>query len=46
MGKSDTFEEAIAEFSMKYADQNPNDHNALDRAVRAGRVKAVFEEVR
>jgi hypothetical protein len=41
MGKSDVLDEAIASFSMAYADQNEKDHAALDRAVRSGRVKAV-----
>jgi hypothetical protein len=44
MGKSDAFDKAIAAFSMAYADQNEKDHDALDRAVRKGTVKAVFEE--
>jgi hypothetical protein len=43
--KSDAFDKAIADFSMAYADQNESDHAALDRAVRKGKVKAVFEEV-
>ena len=43
MGKSDAFDEAIAAFSMAYADQNEKDHAALERAVRKGKVKAVFE---
>jgi hypothetical protein len=46
MGKSDAFERAMADFSMAYADQNERDHAALDRAVRTGKVKAVFEEAR
>jgi uncharacterized protein (DUF2252 family) len=46
MGKSDAFDEAMAAFSMAYADQNERDHAALDRAVRTGKVKAVFEEER
>ena len=46
MGKSDTFDQAIASFSLAYADQNEKDHTALDRAVRKGKVKAVFEEDR
>jgi len=33
-------------FSTAYADQNEQDHAALDRAVRSGKVKAVFEEDR
>ncbi len=44
MGKSDAFDEAIARFAIGYADQNEKDHAALDRAVRSGKVKAVFEE--
>ncbi len=46
MGKNDTFDRAIAGFSLAYADQNESDHDALDGAVRKGRVKAVFEESR
>jgi uncharacterized protein (DUF2252 family) len=46
MGKSDSFDQAIAEFSVAYADQNEKDHSALERAVRRGTVKAVFEEER
>ena len=44
MGKSDAIDRAIATFSMAYADQNERDHAALDRAVRTGKVSAVFEK--
>ena len=44
MGKSEAFDRAIVAFSLAYADQNEKDYTALDRAVRAGKVKAVFEE--
>jgi hypothetical protein len=44
MGRSDVFDKAIAAFAVAYADQNEKDHAALDRAVRSGKVKAVFEE--
>ncbi|WP_296495055.1 DUF2252 domain-containing protein [Rhodoferax sp.] len=44
MGNRDSFDRAIAAFSVAYADQNESDHAALDRAVRSGKVKAVFEE--
>jgi uncharacterized protein (DUF2252 family) len=44
MGKSDAFDRALAAFAVAYADQNEKDHAALDRAVRRGKVKAVFEE--
>jgi uncharacterized protein (DUF2252 family) len=46
MGKSDMFDQALADFSVTYADQNERDHAALDKAVRIGKVKAVFEESR
>ena len=44
LGKSDRFDEAIAEFSVAYADQNEKDHAALKRAIRDGKVKAVIEK--
>jgi len=44
MGKSEAFDQAIASFALAYADQNEKDHAALQRAVRSGKVKAVFEE--
>ena len=43
LGKSDVFDKAIAAFSFAYADQNEKDHAILKRAVRTGKVKAVFE---
>ena len=46
MGKSDTFDRAMAAFSLAYADQNEKDHAALALAVRKGKVKAVFEDER
>jgi uncharacterized protein (DUF2252 family) len=46
MGKSDTFDEAIAGYSFAYADQNEKDHAALMRAIRSGKVEARFEEDR
>jgi hypothetical protein len=46
MGNGDVFDRAIASFSLAYADQAESDHAALDRAVRSGKVKAVFEEDR
>ena len=44
MGKSDALDQALAAFSVAYADQNEKDHAALAKAVRKGTVKAVFEE--
>jgi uncharacterized protein (DUF2252 family) len=43
MGKNDTFDQAIASFSVAYANQNEKDYAALARAVKSGKVKAVFE---
>lgn len=44
MGKSDKFDQAIASFSIAYADQNENDHAAFREAIHSNRVEAVFEE--
>ncbi len=43
MGKSDTFDEAIAAYSVAYANQNEKDYAALRRAIRTGKVEAEFE---
>jgi len=43
-GKSDTFDRAIGECALAYADQNAKDHAALVAAVKAGRIKALVEE--
>jgi uncharacterized protein (DUF2252 family) len=39
LGKSDAFDQAIADFSITYADQTERDHNVLLNAVRAGRLE-------
>ena len=44
LGKSDTFDQAIGEFALAYADQNAKDHGALVAGVKAGRIKALVEE--
>jgi hypothetical protein len=44
LGKSDTFDRAIGEFALAYADQNEKDHAALVAGVKAGRIKALVEE--
>jgi len=43
MGSSHTFDEAICDFAVDYADQAERDHKAFVKAVREGRVKAVVE---
>ena len=40
LGKKDTFDQAIADFSEAYADQNERDHQALVAAVKSGRIMA------
>jgi uncharacterized protein (DUF2252 family) len=43
LGKSTAFEDAIAEFSVAYANQNEKDHAALVQAVRDGRIETRSE---
>lgn len=38
LGKSDAFADAIASFSVAYADQNERDHAGMVKAARAGRI--------
>lgn len=44
MGKSASFDNALADFSVAYADQNERDHAALVEAVRTGRLEAQLVE--
>jgi uncharacterized protein (DUF2252 family) len=39
LGRSDAFADAIASFSVAYADQNDRDHAAMVKAARAGRIE-------
>ncbi|MFG1666490.1 DUF2252 domain-containing protein [Streptomyces sp. Y7] len=41
LGGADTFDRAVADFALAYADQTTNDHTALSAAVEAGVVRAV-----
>ena len=43
LGKSDKFDEAIADFSRAYADQSEQDHQTLLKAVRAGKLEVFVE---
>ena len=43
MGSSETFDDAIGEFAVEYADQSQRDYRAFVGAVRDERVKAVVE---
>lgn len=40
LGSGTVFDEALARFAERYADQNARDHQALVAAVRSGRVRA------
>lgn len=44
LGKSDKFDEAIATFSVAYADQTEHDHAVLKEAVSAGRIDVILED--
>jgi uncharacterized protein (DUF2252 family) len=44
LGKSDAFDEALANFAVAYADQTEADHALLKQAVRSGKVKTAMEE--
>jgi uncharacterized protein (DUF2252 family) len=43
LGKGDQFDEAVADFSVAYADQSERDHEALMKAVRAGKLEVFIE---
>ena len=43
LGKGDKFDQAIADFSLAYADQSERDHKLLLKAVRQGRLKVLVE---
>jgi uncharacterized protein (DUF2252 family) len=44
LGKNDKFDEAIADFSVLYADQSERDHSVLMKAVRQGKLEVANEE--
>ena len=43
LGRSDTFDRTIADFSIAYADQSERDHEVLSKAVRAGKVELMID---
>ncbi|MCE9527820.1 MAG: DUF2252 domain-containing protein, partial [Planctomycetales bacterium] len=45
LGRSDKFDQAIADFSFAYADQTEKDHEVLRNAVQEGKLEAFMEEV-
>jgi hypothetical protein len=44
VGSGRTFDDAICEFAVDYADQNKADYRAFVKAIRDGRVPASREE--
>ena len=40
LGKADTFDRAIADFAVAYANQNERDYEAFTSAVKSGRLTA------
>ena len=43
LGSSATFDEAIGEFAVEYADQNRNDYRAFTKAIKEGRIEIAVE---
>jgi uncharacterized protein (DUF2252 family) len=43
MGSGQTFDDAIGEFAVEYADQNAKDHREFMRAIRENRIEAIVE---
>jgi len=43
MGSNSTFDDAVCEFAVEYADQNQRDYRAFIKAVREGRIKVANE---
>ena len=41
LGKKDLFDQSIADFSERYADQNDRDYAAFCDAIRSGRLQAI-----
>jgi uncharacterized protein (DUF2252 family) len=44
LGKGDIFDRAMGAFALAYADQTQEDHEALVKAIRSGRVRAIADE--
>lgn len=43
LGRSDSFDRAMAGFAVAYADQNERDYEVFAGAVRSGRIEAASE---
>lgn len=44
LGSNDRFDQAVGDFAVDYADQNERDHDALLKAIRAGKIEANQEQ--
>ncbi|MDE3739768.1 DUF2252 domain-containing protein [Pseudomonas resinovorans] len=44
LGNGDSFDEALGDFSLAYADRTEQDHAALVKAVKSGRLEVLIEE--
>ncbi|MBF7729211.1 DUF2252 domain-containing protein [Pseudomonas sp. N040] len=44
LGKSDTFDEALGDFALAYANQTEQDHAVLVKAVNAGKLEVLVED--
>ncbi len=40
LGSTDTFDQSVTDFSLRYADQNEPDFEAFLKAIRSGRLEA------
>jgi hypothetical protein len=43
LGRGDKFDQAVADFSISYADQSERDHEVLLQAVRDGKIEVASE---
>ena len=44
MGSNTTFDDAVCEFSVEYADQNLRDYRSFAKAIREGRIPVASED--
>jgi hypothetical protein len=44
LGSNSTFDDAVCEFAVEYADQNLSDYRVFIKAIREGRVAVVTED--
>ena len=44
LGKADTFDRAIGDFAVAYADQVEHDYESFSKAVRDGKLAAVTDD--